>query len=124
MELLTEQHAAAHMTQAMNDIMAVGLTSKLTSLPWQLFVLCGCTSCQLAPGSGTLILCVSAAASCSKVILLKCITRMVPSMQCLILVLLETADLAIVKSCSFICALQQPLRRVLCTVKLLQRVST
>ena len=28
MELLTEQHAAAHMTAAMNDIMVVGLTSK------------------------------------------------------------------------------------------------
>lgn len=28
MELLTEQHAAAHMTQAMNDIMVVGLSSK------------------------------------------------------------------------------------------------
>ena len=32
MELLTEHHAAAHMTQAMNDIMAVGLSSKSTSL--------------------------------------------------------------------------------------------
>jgi len=29
MELLTEQHAVAHMTNAMNDIMAVGLSSKL-----------------------------------------------------------------------------------------------
>ena len=28
MELLTEQHAAAHMTDAMNDIMVVGLSSK------------------------------------------------------------------------------------------------
>ena len=32
MELLTEQHAAAHMTNAMNDIMAVGLSSKLLYL--------------------------------------------------------------------------------------------
>ncbi len=32
MELLTEEHAAAHMTNAMNDIMAVGLSSKLLYL--------------------------------------------------------------------------------------------
>ncbi len=32
MELLTEQHAAAHMTQAMNDIMTVGLSSNSTLL--------------------------------------------------------------------------------------------
>ena len=32
MDLLTEQHAVAHMTQAMTDIMIVGLTSKARTL--------------------------------------------------------------------------------------------